>query len=341
MFQETLPYSIAIVGATGAVGQRVLTILEERYRDIKSLHLFSSGRIKGQKAYFHHKEYPVKPLKEAVFENIDIAFFAAGSAVSAEYIPQFIAAGVVVIDKSSLFRMDADVPLVVPEVNGAMLKDLQKGLVANPNCSTIALVMALYPLHKYAQATRVVVSTYQSVSGAGQRGMIELERQTKAVLTNGSLHRDCFAKTIAFNVIPQIDSISADGSTKEEQKMMTETQKILQSSVQLAVTCVRVPVFIGHSLAVAIEFEKSISVAKAKQILQQIPGIVVLKDNQDFLTPIECSNEDSVYVSRIRKDPSVANGLLLWVVCDNLRKGAALNAVQIMEKILKFGLKKP
>jgi aspartate-semialdehyde dehydrogenase len=261
---------------------------------------------------------------------------SAGSAISKEWSPKIAAQGAIVIDNSSAWRMDRQVPLVVPEVNADALNGIKKGIIANPNCSTAQLVVALKPLHDHATIKRAVISTYQSVSGAGKDAMDELFRQTRAVFVADPIETEKFTKQIAFNVIPQIDVFLDSGYTKEEWKMMVETQKILDPNIQVTATCVRVPVFVGHSESVTLEFEKPITAEKARALLREAPGVLVVDKREDggYATPIECAGEDATYVSRIRKDPTVENGLSLWIVADNLRKGAALNAVQIAECLM-------
>ncbi len=330
---------IAVVGATGNVGQAMLGVLEEHGFPATNITAIASERSAGQSlSYGENHTLAVKPLANFDFSGYDLALFSPGGEVSAEYAPKAAAAGCVVIDNTSHFRMDADVPLVVPEINAAALKDFAKRrIVANPNCSTIQLVMALKPLHDLAPIKRVVVSTYQSVSGAGKEAMDELFHQTRGVLVNDALEHNCFVKPIAFNVIPQIDVFRDDGYTKEEWKMAVETQKIMGAPIQVTATCVRVPVFIGHAVAANIEFDSDVSVTKARQKLRAFPGIRVVDDIEDyqFTTPIECAGDDDVYVSRIRQDKTVPHGLSLWIVADNIRKGAALNAVQIAELLIK------
>jgi aspartate-semialdehyde dehydrogenase len=291
---------------------------------------------------FGDKTLKVKALDYYDFKGTDIVLMSAGSAVSKIWSPKIAAQGAIVIDNSSAWRMDRDVPLVVPEVNADALHDIKKGIVANPNCSTAQLVVVLKPLHDAAKIKRVVVSTYQSVSGAGRDAMDELFRQTRAVFVADPVEVEKFTKQIAYNVIPHIDDFLDSGLTKEEWKMMVETQKILDPDIQLTATCVRVPVFIGHSEAVTIEFEEAITADKARQLLRAAPGILVVDKREDggYVTPIECAGEDATYVSRIRKDPTVEHGLSLWIVADNLRKGAALNAVQIAESLINRKLLK-
>jgi aspartate-semialdehyde dehydrogenase len=285
----------------------------------------------------------VKALDYYDFAGTDICLMSAGSSVSKEWSPKIAAKGTIVIDNSSQWRMDREVPLVVPEVNAHVLDtDIKKGIIANPNCSTAQMVVALKPLHDEAIIKRVVVSTYQSVSGAGKDAMDELFRQTRAVFVADPIEKKKFTKQIAFNVIPHIDVFLDSGFTKEEWKMMVETQKILDPDIQVTATCVRVPVFIGHSESINLEFEKPITAEKARGILRSAPGVLVVDKREDggYVTPIECAGEDATYVSRIRKDPTVEHGLCLWVVSDNLRKGAALNAVQIAESLINRKLLK-
>ncbi len=328
-------YKVAVVGATGNVGREILSILAERNFPADEVVALASARSVGTEISFGEtKTLKVKDLATFDFKGIDIVLSSPGGKVSAEYSPKAAAAGAVVIDNTSHWRMDPDVPLVVPEVNpDALVGAYKKGIVANPNCSTIQMVTALKPLHDAAGIKRVVVSTYQSVSGAGKEGMDELFTQTRAVYVNDPIERTKFTKQIAFNVIPHIDVFMDDGSTKEEWKMVVETKKILDPRIKVTATTVRVPVFIGHSEAVNIEFERSISADEAREILRQAPGVSVIDHRADggYVTPQECAGEDSVFVSRIREDSTLENGLNIWVVSDNLRKGAALNAVQIAE----------
>ncbi len=334
-----MPYKIAIVGATGSVGREMLSALAERKFSVSEVHAVASPRSLGRDVSFGEDNIlKVQSLEKFDFRGVDIVFASAGSAVSKEFAPRATKAGAVIIDNSSFFRMDKDVPLVVPEVNPediALYK--KKNIIANPNCSTIQMVVALKPLHDLATIKRIVVATYQSVSGAGKAAMDELFNQTRAIYANGSPARTVFAKQIAFNVIPQIDVFMDDGYTKEEWKMRVETRKILGGDIEVNATCVRVPVFVGHSEAVTVEFEKPITAAQARKALQKAAGVVVIDkpDPEDgFVTPAEISGEDAVYVSRIRKDETVKHGLCLWVVADNLRKGAATNAVQIAEVLV-------
>jgi len=291
----------------------------------------------GVEVSFGDHRLKCRDLENFDFRGVDFALMSAGSAVSKEWSPRIAAQGCVVIDNSSCWRYDPDVPLIVPEVNADAVKDFRKkNIIANPNCSTAQLVVALKPLHDKAKITRVVVATYQSVSGAGKDGMDELDRQTKAVYSLQDAETKKFPKRIAFNVIPHIDEFMEDGYTKEEWKMVVETKKILDPKIKLSATCVRVPVFIGHSEAVNIEFENPISVDEARNVLRSAPGCLVIDKHEPggYVTPHEAAGEDATYISRIRTDPTVDNGLVLWVVSDNLRKGAALNAIQIAECLI-------
>ncbi len=332
-------YRVAVVGATGNVGREILQCLAEREFPADEVVALASEYSIGQEVSFGEDDILlVQNLDGFDFEGTDIALFSPSAKVSAKHAPRAAAAGCVVIDNTSQFRMDPDIPLVVPEVNGDAIADYKKrNIIANPNCSTIQMVMALKPLHDAAVIERVVVSTYQSVSGAGKAGMDELFQQTRGVFVNDLKDHEQFTKQIAFNVIPHIDVFMDDGATKEEWKMVVETKKILGDSIQVAATCVRVPVFIGHGEAVNIEFENSMSEAEARKLLRAMDGVTVIDHRHDegYVTPVECAGDDQVYVSRIRLDPSVPFGLSMWVVSDNLRKGAALNAVQIAEKLVK------
>jgi aspartate-semialdehyde dehydrogenase len=330
-------YKVAVVGATGNVGREILAILAERTFPADEVVALASRRSLGTEVSFGDKILKIKALEHCDFSDIDICLMSAGSPVAKEWAPKIAAAGAVVIDNSSFWRYDADVPLIVPEVNADALAGFRKrGIIANPNCSTAQLVVALKPLHDKARIKRVVVSTYQSVSGAGKEAMDELFSQTKAVFTLGDMEAKKFSTRIAFNLIPQIDVFMEDGFTREEWKMMAETKKILDPKIKLVATCVRVPVFIGHSEAVNIEFEEPLSADEAREILRVAPGVLVIDKHEPggYITPYECAGEDATYVSRIREDATVENGLVLWVVSDNLRKGAALNAVQIAECLI-------
>src|SRR5467141_4790589 len=330
-------YKVALVGATGNVGRQMLDVLAERRFPADEVVALASRRSQGSEVSFGDKTLKAKALEHHDFSDVDICLMSAGSTVSKEWSPKIAAAGAVVIDNSSCWRMDPDVPLVVPEVNAdAVAGFRKKGIIANPNCSTAQLVVALKPLHDHAKITRVVVATYQSVSGAGKDSKDELFSQTKAVFTASAIETTKFPRRIAFNLIPQIDVFMEDGFTKEEWKMVAETKKILDPKIKLVATCVRVPVFIGHSEAVNIEFERPISADEARAILRNAPGCLVIDKHEPggYVTPYECVGEDATYISRIREDATVENGLVLWCVSDNLRKGAALNAVQIAECLI-------
>ena len=330
-------YKVAVVGATGNVGREMLDILAERRFPADEVVAIASRRSQGVEVSFGDKTLKVKALETYDFSDVDICLMSAGGSVSKEWSPKIGAAGAVVIDNSSAWRYDADVPLVVPEVNAdAVAGFTKKNIIANPNCSTAQLVVALKPLHDKAKIKRVVVSTYQSVSGAGKEGMDELFAQTKAVYTTGEIETKKFPRRIAFNLIPHIDVFMEDGYTKEEWKMMAETKKILDPAIKLTATCVRVPVFIGHSEAVNIEFENPITPDEARDILRRAPGCLVIDKPEPggYVTPYEAAGEDATYISRIREDATVENGLSMWVVSDNLRKGAALNAIQIAEALV-------
>ena len=328
-------FKVAVVGATGNVGREILTTLAERKFPVDDVVALASSASVGRQVSFGDDDVlDVQALDTFNFKGTDIVLSSPGSKVSAAFAPRAAKAGAVVIDNSSCFRMEPDVPLVVPEVNPEAIAGYEKrGIIANPNCSTIQMVVALKPLHDIARIKRVVVSTYQSVSGAGRAAMDELFRQTRGVYVNEPIQPEQLTKQIAFNVIPHIDVFMDDGSTKEEWKMVVETRKILDRDIEVTATCVRVPVFIGHAESVNVEFARPISEERARAALQDAPGVIVLDHRADegYVTPAEAAGEDAVYVSRIRRDPTVPHGLNLWVVSDNLRKGAALNAVQIAE----------
>lgn len=330
---------IAVVGATGNVGRAMLSILAERGIPMENVQAVASERSAGREvSYGEAGVLKVSPLSSFGFQGVSIALFSPGGKVSAEFAPKAAALGCVVVDNTSYFRNDPDVPLVVPEVNPQAIAEYTKRrIIANPNCSLIQLVVALKPLHDIAPLKRVVVSTYQSVSGAGKDAMDELFNQTRAIYMNNPAKSHHLPRTIAFNVIPQIGGFQDDGSTDEEWKMKVELQKILSPDIQVSATCVRVPVFIGHCVAASVEFESPITREQAQKALKAAPGIIVtdLTEESDYVTPIECAGEDPVYVSRIREDHSVPHGLNLWIVADNVRKGAALNAVQIAEILAK------
>ncbi|BBE74179.1 aspartate-semialdehyde dehydrogenase [Oharaeibacter diazotrophicus] len=334
-------YKVAVVGATGNVGREMLEILAERGFPADEVLAVASRRSQGTEVSYGDKTLKVKALETVDFSQYDICLMSAGGAISKEWSPKIGAAGCVVIDNSSAWRMDPDVPLIVPEVNAdAVAGFAKKNIIANPNCSTAQLVVALKPLHERATIKRVVVATYQSVSGAGKDAMDELFSQTRAIFVNDPVEPQKFPKRIAFNLIPQIDVFMEDGFTKEEWKMTAETKKILDPKIKLTATCVRVPVFVSHSEAVNIEFENPISADEARSILREAPGCLVVDKHEPggYVTPYEATGEDATYISRIREDITVENGLSMWIVADNLRKGAALNAVQIAEVLVNRGL---
>jgi len=336
-----MSFRVAIVGATGNVGREIMNILCERDFPATEIIPIASRKSIGQKVAYGDKELDIIALDTFDFTGTDIALFAAGSGVSKEFGTKAAAAGAVVIDNSSFYRMDPDVPLVVPEVNPEALKRFRKkNIIANPNCSTAQMLVALKPLHDAATIKRVVVSTYQSVSGAGNQAMDELFNQTRAVFVNDPIVPENFTKQIAFNVIPHIDVFMDDGYTKEEHKMVGETHKMLDPDIEVTATCVRVPVFVGHAEAINLEFKSELSADRAREILREAPGCLVVDKREDggYITPVECVGDFATYVSRIRQDTTVENGLNIWVVSDNLRKGAALNAVQIAESLLNQGL---
>ncbi len=337
-------YRIAVVGATGNVGREMLNILAEREFPIDEIAALASRKSLGSECSFGDRTLKTLDLDTFEFTGWDIAFFAIGSEPTKKHAPIAARAGCVVIDNSSLYRYDPDVPLIVPEVNPDAIEGYaKKNIIANPNCSTAQMVVALKPLHDRARIRRVVVSTYQSVSGAGKEAMDELWLQTKGMYVPGQeVEAKTFPKQIAFNIIPHIDSFMDDGQTREEWKMVAETKKILDPRIKLTATCVRVPVFVGHSEAINIEFEDDIDEAEARDILRESPGILVVDKREagGYITPVECVGEYATYVSRIRQDPTIDNGLNIWVVSDNLRKGAALNAVQIAELLGRRVLKK-
>lgn len=334
-----MSYKIAVVGATGNVGHEILSILAERNFPASEVVALASKSSKGKKVSFGDtKTLDVQVLDDYDFTGTDIALFSPGGAVSAVHAPRAAEAGCIVIDNTSHFRMDDDVPLIVPEVNADAIEGYrQRNIIANPNCSTIQMLVALKPLHDVARIKRLVVSTYQSVSGAGKAAMDELFDQTKGIFMNDKKPAVKFPRQIAFNVIPQIDVFTEDGSTKEELKMVNETKKILDPNIQTTVTCVRVPVFNCHAEAVNIEFESPMDAHTAREILRESQGVTVIDNPQEgqYITPAECAREDDVFVSRIRNDETIKNGLNIWVVSDNVRKGAALNAVQIAEELIE------
>ena len=332
-------YNVAIVGATGAVGEQLREVLEERQFPVDELRLFASERSAGQFLPFQNKQLRVDILKENSFQGVDIGLFSAGGQVSAKFAPIAVAAGAVVVDNTSHFRMEPDVPLVVPEVNAKEIAQFKnRGIIANPNCSTIQMVVALKPIHDAGRIKRIVVSTYQSVSGAGRMAMEELSQQVGALFNGREIKKEKFPHQIAFNCIPHIDVFLANGYTKEEWKMIQETRKILEEpSLPVTATSVRVPVFCSHSESVNIETEKKLTAEQAKTLLRGAPGVMLLDVPQENIYPmaIDAVGKDATYVGRVREDDSVANGLNLWVVADNLRKGAALNAVQIAEILIR------
>ena len=337
-------FKVAVVGATGNVGREMLAILAERQFPVSEVVALASSQSIGREVSFGDRTLKCKALDHYDFSATDICLMSAGGAVSKEWSPRIGKQGCLVIDNSSAWRLDPDVPLVVPEVNAEAAKSFsRKYIIANPNCSTAQLVVALKPLHDFAKIKRVVVSTYQSVSGAGKDAMDELFSQTRAVFVSDPVEAKKFPKRIAFNVIPHIDVFMDDGSTKEEWKMVAETKKILDPKIKLTATCVRVPVFIGHSEAVNIEFENPITADEAREILREAPGCLVIdrREPGGYITPHEAAGEDATYISRIREDPTIDNGLNIWVVSDNLRKGAALNAIQIAEVIVNRRWLKP
>lgn len=338
-------YKIAVVGATGNVGREMLNILAEREFPIEEIAAVASPRSQGRKIDFGDsgKELKVHNIENFDFSGWDMALFAAGSGPTKIYAPKAAAAGCTVIDNSSLYRMDPDVPLIVPEVNPDAIDGYKvKNIIANPNCSTAQMMVALKPLHDAATIKRVVVSTYQSVSGAGKSGMDELFEQSRAIFVGDPKDNEVFTKQIAFNVIPHIDVFLEDGSTKEEWKMVVETKKILDPKIKVTATCVRVPVFVGHSESINLEFEKELTAKDAQKILREAPGIMLVDKREDegYTTPVECVGDSATYISRVREDSTVENGLNIWCVSDNLRKGAALNAVQIAELLGRKHLKK-
>jgi aspartate-semialdehyde dehydrogenase len=332
-------YTVAVAGATGAVGNEMITTLEQRKFPVKKLKLLASSRSVGKTMTFRGEEIEVEELTENSFKGVDIGLFSPGGSVSLKFAPIAAASGCVVIDNTSAFRMEKDIPLVVPEVNEHAIKDYKKrGIIANPNCSTIQMVVVLKPLHDAAKIKRVVVSTYQAVSGTGKKAIHELEQQVLAIYGNKKIETNVYPYQIAFNCLPQIDSFIENGYTKEEMKMVNETKKIMEDdSIMVTATTVRVPVFYGHSESVNIEFEKAITPDEAREILRKAPGVIVVDDPSKKLYPlaIDAAGKDDTFVGRIRTDESIAHGLNMWIVADNIRKGAALNAVQIAEVLIK------
>jgi len=333
--------NIAIVGATGNVGRKILEVIEKLNFKFSELHLIASDKSIGKKITFKGKNYSIVGLNDFDFSKVKIAFFSAGSAIAEKWAP-IAAKKTIVIDNSKYFRMEKDIPLIVPEVNAGALKSYKnKNIIANANCSTIQLVLALKPLHDQFKIKRVIVSTYQSVSGAGNAHMDELEEQSKKVLNKQEVNSKNFTKQIAFNVIPHIDTFMEDRYTKEEWKMTVETKKILDPNISLSATCVRVPVFVGHSESVNIEFNSEVKAEKIRQCLQKAPGCKVVDETKDggYITPVESSGDFITYISRIRDDQTQKNSINMWVVSDNLLKGAALNAVQIANILIKKYIK--
>ena len=336
-------YRVVVVGATGNVGREMLNILSEREFPVTEVAALASRKSMGTQVSFDDTTLKTQDIEDFDFSGWDIALFAIGSGPTKTYGPRAAKAGCVVIDNSSLYRYDPDIPLIVPEVNpGAITQVKNRNIIANPNCSTAQMVVALKPLHDRARIKRVVVSTYQSVSGAGKDGMDELWNQTKGIFVTDPPTPEKFTKQIAFNVIPHIDDFMDDGSTKEEWKMVVETKKIIDPSIKVTATCVRVPVFVGHSEAINVEFEEELSAEEAREILREAPGCLVVDKREDggYITPVDSAGEFATYVSRLRDDPTVDNAINMWVVSDNLRKGAALNAVQIAELLGQRVLKK-
>lgn len=330
-------YKVAVVGATGNVGHEILSIMDERKFPADEVIALASSRSVGREVSYGDKNLKVQDLATFDFKGVDIVLSSPGAKVSAEYSPKAAKAGAIVIDNTSHWRMDPDVPLIVPEVNPEAINDMKKNIIANPNCSTIQMVVALKPLHDAAGIKRVVVSTYQSVSGSGKEAMDELFNQTKGVYMNATPEPEVYPKQIAFNCIPQIDVIMDDGMTKEEWKMVVETKKILDKKIKVCASCVRVPVFIGHSEMVNVELENELSAMDAKKLWRKADGVTVIdtETELEYITPSEIQGEDAVFISRVREDTSVENGLNFWCVSDNLRKGAALNTVQIAELLIK------
>jgi aspartate-semialdehyde dehydrogenase len=342
-----MEYKVAVVGATGNVGREMLNILAERDFPASEVHAIASRRSLGSEVTYGSTTLKCKDLEQFDFRGVDFCLMSAGSAVSKEWSPKIGAQGALVIDNSSCWRYDMEVPLVVPEVNAQVLEEYmarsnRRNIIANPNCSTAQLVVALKPLHDVARIKRVVVATYQSVSGAGKDAIDELWTQTRGIFVTDPPAPKKFTKQIAFNVIPHVDVFMEDGYTREEWKMVAETKKILDPKIKLTATCVRVPVFVGHSEAVNLEFEHPMTADEARDILREAPGCLVVDKREDggYVTPVECVGDFATFVSRIREDATVENGLSMWIVSDNLRKGAALNTVQIAESLINRGLLK-
>lgn len=338
-----MTYKVAVIGGTGLVGHEILTILADREFPISDIVVLDTKRQSGKEVSFGDRDLTVKPLEDYDFTGTDIVFSSATGEVSKEYGPKAAMAGAVVIDQTSYYRTDQDVPLIVPEVNGdALANYTRKNIIANPNCTTTALMVALKPLHDIARVKRVVVSTYQSVSGSGKAAMDELFNQSRKFFVSDQMEPAVYDKQIAFNVIPQVDSFMDDGMTREEWNMMVETKRILGKDIKLSATCVRVPSFIGHGQAVNVEFHDEIDAKTARKAWREFQGTTVIDENSDlgFVTPVEIAGEDDVFISRIREDMTVDNGLSFWCVNDNLRKGAALNSVHIAEALIRDYLKK-
>ncbi len=329
-------YTVAVVGATGNVGREVLNILAERDFPADAVIALASSRSVGVKVAFGDKDIACQNLATFDFTGVDIVLSSPGAKVSAEYSPKAAAAGAIVIDNTSYWRMDDDVPLVVPEVNPQHLQNIKKGIVANPNCSTIQMLLALKPLHDIASIERVVVSTYQATSGGGKQAMDELFTQTRAIYVNDPIEQQVFTKQIAFNCIPHVDVFMDDGYTKEEWKMRVETQKILDANIEVSATAVRVPAFVGHGESLTVEFDGNMNENIAREAFRNAAGVVVVDHRADggYVTQVECAGEDAVYVSRIRNDSSRQDAISFWCVSDNMRKGAALNAIQIAENLI-------
>ena len=333
-------YKVAVMGATGNVGREVLNILVERNFPADDVIALASARSAGKEVSYGDQDLKVQDLSKFDFSGVDIVLSSPGGKVSAEYSPKAAKAGAIVVDNTSHWRMDPDMPLIVPEVNPEAINEINKGIIANPNCSTIQMVVALKPLHEAAKIKRVVVSTYQSTSGSGKDAMDELFNQTKGIYANQTPTPSVYPKQIAFNAIPQIDVFMDDGMTKEEWKMVVETKKILDPSIKVCASCVRIPAFIGHAEMVNVEFENELSAPKAKELFRAAEGVTLVdleQEDLEYVTPVEIQGEDDVYISRVREDISVENGLNFWCVADNLRKGAALNTVQIAELLIKEG----
>ncbi len=333
-------YNVAVVGATGAVGEEMLKILQQRNFPLRNLRVLASERSEGKRLEFKKEKLKVEKLSSASLKGIEIALFSAGASISREFSPKMVKAGAVVVDNSNGFRMEKDVPLIVPEVNPWALKNHQ-GIIANPNCSTIQLVVAISPIHRRAKIKRMIISTFQAVSGTGREAIFELKKQSESYVTDSSIIRKVYPHQIAFSLLPHIGNFLPSGYTDEEMKMVNETRKIMEDpDIAITATCVRVPVFISHSEVVTLETEEKINVEKVREILASSPGVIVKDEPQknSYPLPIEAAGRDEVFVGRIREDESIPNGLNLWIVADNLRKGAALNTIQIAELLIQEGL---